>query len=452
MKIYESWCDMKKLSFSQILSVSLMLFAIFFGAGNMIFPPAMGQLAGSNYLSALFGFILTDAGIAILGITAIVLVGSSMDDLGHLVSKRFALALSIGVYLLIGPLFALPRTGSVSFEISVLPYIDPNQKTLWSFLFTAVFFAVTYYLSSNPNKIVDIVGKILTPVLLVSIFVIFLVTILNSDGNGSIAFGELMKPTNGYESIPFFKGMVEGYNALDGPAGLAFAIIVIEAIRNFGITDKKCVAKYTIMCGLGSAFFLSIVYFMLTYVGAYTNTPFANGGALLHGVTNHLLGGAGGVVLGIAVLLACLTTSIGLTTSFANYFKDVLPKSWTYKRIAAIVCFFSFIIANVGLSELIKISLPILIMIYPVTVVLMVLSFFRKKIGHRRMVYVLGMLFTFFISFINGLESAGISLGMISTLAARLPFYELSLGWIWFALIGIILGLLPNWSMNKKIE
>ena len=131
MKIYESWCNMKKLSFSQILSVSLMLFAIFFGAGNMIFPPAMGQLAGTNYFSALLGFIITDAGIAILGITAIVLVGSTMDDLGSLISKKFAIFLSVGVYLLIGPLFALPRTGSVSFEISVLPYINPDQKMLW---------------------------------------------------------------------------------------------------------------------------------------------------------------------------------------------------------------------------------------------------------------------------------------------------------------------------------
>ena len=452
MKIYESWCDMKKLSFSQILSVSLMLFAIFFGAGNMIFPPAMGQLAGSNYLSALLGFIITDAGIAILGITAIVLVGSSMDDLGSLISKKFAICLSIGVYLLIGPLFALPRTGSVSFEISVLPYINPDQKMLWSLVFTAIFFSVTYYLSSNPNRIVDIVGKALTPVLLISIFIIFITTMLHPAGNGLIEMGSISQPVNGYDQIPLFKGMIEGYNALDGPAGLAFAIIVINAIRNFGVSDRKSIAKYTIICGIGSAFFLSIVYFMLTYIGANTMTPFENGGSLLHGVTKHLFGGAGGFILGIAVLLACLTTSIGLTTSFANYFKFILPPSWTYKKIAAVVCFFSFVIANIGLSQLIQISLPILIMIYPVTVVLIVLSFFRNQIKHRRMVYVMAMIFTFMISFVNGLDSAGVVLGSLTTFVQQLPFYDLSLGWVTFAILGIIVGLLPFWPMNKELD
>ena len=364
---------MKKLTFIQIISVSMMLFAIFFGAGNMIFPPAMGQLAGTSYISALAGFILTDAGIAILGVTAVVLAGTSMSDLGNLVSRRFALVLSVGVYMLIGPLFALPRTGSVSFEIALLPYIGENNAILWSLLFTAAFFGLTYYLSSNPSRIVDVVGKYLTPVLLISILAIFIASLLQETSNGAFSFGTMMEPSPAYVDIPFFKGMIEGYNALDGPAGLAFAILVITAIRSYGVTDKKSIARYTILCGLGAAGFLAVVYFMLTYVGAITNTPFTNGGALLHAVTNHLFGGIGGIILGIAVLFACLTTSIGLTTSFADYFQTILPKRWTYKRIAAAVCLFSFVISNIGLSQLITVSLPILIMIYPLTVVLMLL-------------------------------------------------------------------------------
>ncbi len=441
---------MKKLTFVQIISVSMMLFAIFFGAGNMIFPPAMGQLAGTSFISALAGFILTDAGIAILGVTAVVLAGSSMSDLGNLVSQRFALFLSVGVYLLIGPLFALPRTGSVSFEIALLPYIGEQNSMLWSLLFTAAFFALTYYLSSNPSRIVDVVGKYLTPVLLISILAIFIASFLQDTSNGAFSFGTMMAPSPAYADIPFFKGMIEGYNALDGPAGLAFAIIVITAIRGYGITDKKSIARYTILCGLGAAGFLAVVYFMLTYVGAITNTPFTNGGALLHAVTNHLFGGIGGIILGIAVLFACLTTSIGLTTSFADYFQTILPKRWTYKKIAAAVCLFSFVISNIGLSQLISVSLPILIMIYPVTVVLMLLSFFKKRIGSRRMVYVMAMLFTFAVSFVNGMESAGVTLGIISEWFARLPFYELSIGWILPAVIGALIGLLPLWPMNQR--
>lgn len=440
---------MKKLRFTQILSISMMLFAIFFGAGNMIFPPAMGQAAGSNFLPALAGFIVTDAGIAILGITAIVFVGSSMHDLGNLVSKKFATCLAIGVYLLIGPLFALPRTGSVSFEIALLPYVDKDNSFIFSLLFTGVFFLITYYVSSNPNKIVDIVGKYLTPILLVSIFAIFIVSFTKGVSNDNLAFGTMNIPNEEYVSIPFFKGMIEGYNALDGPAGLAFAILVITAIKGYGITDKKSIAKYTIVCGAGAALFLAVVYFMLTYIGAMTNTPFTNGGALLHGVTNHLFGNAGGLVLGVAVLLACLTTSVGLTTSFADYFQTLLP-SISYKKIAAFVCAFSFIISNIGLSQLIQISLPILIMIYPVTVVLILLSFLKSFIGHRRMVYILAMSFTFAVAFINGMESIQISLGWLSKVCKMLPFNALSIGWLTPAIVGALLGLLPIWRINKQ--
>lgn len=439
---------MKKLKLSQIISVSMMLFAIFFGAGNMIFPPAMGQLAGTNFLPALAGFVLTDAGIAILGITAVVLVGSSMSDLGGLISKRFALCLSIGVYLLIGPLFALPRTGSVSFEIAMLPYIGKDVAFIGSLIFTAVFFGITYYLSSNPSKIVDVVGRYLTPVLLISILAIFIASLVKGTSTGALSFGTVGEPQGEYATIPFFKGMIEGYNALDGPAGLAFSIIVITAIKEYGIKEKKEIAKYTIVCGIGSALFLAVVYFMLTYVGALTATPFANGGALLHEVTNHLFGSAGGVILGVAVLLACLTTSIGLTTSFSDYFHSIRPQ-WSYKRIAAGVCLFSFLISNVGLSQLIQISLPILIMIYPVTVVLILLSFLKEKIAHRKMVYILAMIFTFMVSFVNGLDSIHITLGPVTALFQKLPFYALSIGWLFPALLGALLGLLP-WPIHRK--
>ena len=439
---------MKKLNIMQIISISMMLFAFFFGAGNMIFPPAMGQLAGSNFPSAVIGFILTDVGIAILGTTSIVLLGNNIDDLGRLVSERFALFFSVCIYLLVGPLFALPRTATVSFEISLLPYVSPELRFPASLLFTAIFFGLTYYLSSNTHKLVDIVGKVLTPFLLLSIFIIFIFSIFHSGGNGSIAFGEMMPPSGDYQNISFFKGMVEGYNALDGPAGLAFAIIVINAIRHYGIEEKHSIAKYTIFCGFGSAVFLSVVYYMLAYIGAITNEPFVNGGALLHAVTNHLLGGAGGIVLGIAVLLACLATSIGLASSFSDYFKSRLPEKWSYKKIVGYVCLSSFVIANVGLNQLIKISLPVLIVIYPITIVLIVLSFFKSKIKQRRMVYVLGMVFTFIVAFVNALESANISLGIISKLISYLPLNNLGFGWISFAILGSFIGALPFWPLN----
>ncbi len=441
---------MKKLSFKQILSISVMLFAMFFGAGNMIFPASMGQLAGTNFFSALMGFILTDAGIAILGIAAVVFVGTSMNDLASLISKKFAIIFGILIYLLIGPLFALPRTGSVSFEIMISPYLD-GHIFIPSLIFTMIFFGITYYLSNNPSKIVDIISKYLTPILLLCIITMFVGSLISEPISGDLNFGTMVAPSGDYNKIPFFTGMIEGYNALDGPAGLAFAIIVINAIKSFGIKEKGCIVRYTLLCGVIAAAFLSVVYFMLTYIGALTSTPFENGGALLHAVTNYLFGNLGAVILGIAVLLACLTTSIGLTTAFADYFHTLFPK-YSYKKIAACVCIFSFVVANVGLSTLISISLPVLMMIYPITVVLILLSFLKKYIKNRRMVYILSMIFTFAVSLFIGLETADIQISFINEFLHMLPFYEFNLGWVVPAILGAILGYLPFWPINKNIK
>lgn len=444
----------KKLNFAQMLSISLMLFAIFFGAGNMIFPPALGQAAGTDFLPALAGFITTDAGIAILGIAAVVLAGNSITDLAALVSKRFALVLPLIVYLLIGPLFALPRTGSVSFELSLQPFLpegfDPRIACV---LFTASFFALTYYLSSNPKKIVDIVGKLLTPLLLVAIAAIFFGSLFADDIQiGQAVFGVSHAPSGAYQELPFFQGMIQGYLALDGPAGLAFSILVIDAIRQQGIDKKKDIVKYTCLCGLGAACFLALVYFALSYVGAITPGSFANGGILLTTVTSKLFGTPGVILLGAAVLLACLTTAIGLTTSFSDHLVTVYPQ-FSYKRVALVVCGFSFLIANVGLTQLIAISLPILIMLYPVSVVLMVASFFKNWINQRRMVYVLGMCFTFAISFFSGLDEAGIHMGALHDSIQQLPFYAHGIGWILPAIVGILVGFLPIWNrMNVYLQ
>lgn len=260
------------------------------------------------------------------------------------------------------------------------------------------FFGLTYYLSGNPKKVVNLIGKYLTPVLLICIVLIFLACVfMEKSPHGRVQYGSIGAPRGAYAEIPFFQGMIEGYYALDGPAGLVFAIIIINAVRGFQVHEKKNIIKYTLFCGAGAALILSVVYYMLTYIGAVTQTPFSNGGTLLHAVASDLLGPVGGIVLGVAVFFACMTTSIGLTTSFADYFHELFP-NMSYKKITAIVCLFSFVISNIGLDMLVQVSLPVLMMIYPVTVVLVILSFFKKWIGNRKMVYVLGMLFAFCVA------------------------------------------------------
>lgn len=435
----------QKLKFGKLLSLSLMLFAMFFGAGNMIFPPMLGQTSGLNYLQSVAGFVTTDAGLSILGIAAVVMVGTKLDDLVGLIGPKFSILVGVVIYLLIGPLFALPRTGTVSFELAIVPFIpEGTSKVIISVIFTAIFFGITYISSLNPSKIVGIVGKILTPILLIAIAVIFVTSLVNP-------IGEIGPATGDYASIPFFKGMIEGYLALDGLAALAFAIVVINAIKDFGISEPKSIVKYTLIAGILAGIGLGIAYLALGFVGAQTSNHalFENGGQLLAYAVYQLLGKGGNIVLGLAVLVACLTTSIGLASAFSDYFNAILPK-YSYKSILIVVCIFSFALSNIGLTSMIKFTLPALVMVYPPAIALVLLSFFNKWIKNKSEAYALALTFSFIVGIFDGLKVANISLGSISKLVETLPLFNLGLGWMVPALIGCLIGLLPFINFLSK--
>ena len=435
---------MKEKSNKQLISISLMLFAMFFGAGNMIFPPMLGHMSGTNYLLGTFGFIVTDAGLSILGIAAIVHVGNKISDLGALVGPKFAIFFGMLVYLLIGPLFALPRTGTVSYSMVVEPFLDgPNMVA--SFIFTAIFFGLTYILCLNPSKIVDIVGKILTPILLICIAVIFFASVF-------FPVGEIGAPQGDYATQPFFKGVIEGYLALDGMGALAFAIVVIDAMKERGLSTQKEIAKNTLIAGIAAGIGLGIVYLALGYVGAQTSSgqAYENGSVLLTSVVNTLLGPAGMLFLGLAVLFACLTTSIGLASSFSNFVNEIYPKH-SYKKVLTIVCLFSFAVSNIGLTRMIAITLPALIMVYPPVIVLIFTSFAKKFLGSNPEPYAFGMLFAVIIGFFDGLKAAGyLPEGLHETIVGIVPWFDLGIGWIIPSIIGVILGLIVRKARHGK--
>lgn len=424
------------LSFKNIAAVSLMLFAMFFGAGNMIFPPTLGAAAGENFIPAILGFVCGDAGLAILAIAAVSIIGNNVNELGNIVGKGFSVVFALCVYLLIGPLFALPRTATVSFEIAVIPFLNGGSTVIPSLIFTALFFLLSYFLSVNPGKIVNIVGKILTPLLLFSIALIFITAVIHP-------YGEIGQASGNYANHAFFAGFLEGYNALDGPAGLAFAAVVITSIRALGVNSKESLAKYTIISGFFAGAILAVVYFALAYLGAYSGSlgTFANGGQMLTAIAQTTTGTIGVFLLGIAVVLACLTTAIGLITAFGEFIANEYPKIG-YKKTILVATIFSFAIANVGLSTLISISLPVLLIIYPVTIVISVQAFFAKFVQNRRGFYWLGLLFAFIVSVIYSFStSLNINLGVLTTFVELLPFYELGIAWLVPAIVGSILGL-----------
>lgn len=425
-----------KLSTKQLVATGLMLFALFFGAGNMIFPPFLGQEAGTNVWPSIIGFLATGVGLPLLGITAVSRAGD-LETLANRVHPIFAVTFTVILYLVIGPLFAIPRTGTVSFEIGVLPFLPEaaSKSGLPLLLFTIVYFAITAWLSMNPSKLVDRIGKILTPALLIILTVFVVKSFITP-------LGEPQAPTGPYADGAFFKGFVEGYLTMDALASLVFGIIVVSSIKGFGVTNTKAITKLCISSGVIAASALALVYVSLAYIGATSPNAIGlheNGGSLLSATANHLFGSFGAIILALAILFACLTTAIGLVSSCAQYFSMLLPR-FSYKSLVIVFSLFSTVIGNVGLTQLISFSVPVLVIIYPLAIVLIFLSFAHNAFNGYSLVYICALIPTGFIGLIDGLNAAGLKLSVITNVLEVLPFFAQGIGWLVPAIIGALIG------------
>lgn len=427
----------QKLTFMEILPIGLMLFASFFGAGNLIFPPALGQSAGVNFLPAAAGFCTTGVGIPLLGIIAIGLLrASNPESLALPVHPKFAKALIVVTVLTIGPFFAIPRTGAVSFDVGILPFISAENYDLGLALYSLFFFVVTYFLSVNPSKIVDWVGKILTPLLLISIAILVVQVFMHPMGEPQQAGGY-------YASMPYLKGFQEGYYTMDLLATMLFGTVVIDSIKVRGISEGSVLTRTCIMAGIIAAVLLAAIYFSLTYTGATSVAVFGvsdNGAIALSSIANYYMGTAGNVVLCLMIFFACLTTSIGLTVSAGSYLEQVLKYKMQYQRIAAIICIFSFAVSNVGLTKIISLSVPVLCLLYPIVIVLVMMAFMPVK---RACVYRSTLAFTIVFAIIDGLNAAGVPMKTAEALFKDvIPFYSAGFGWFVPSIVGLVLGIL----------
>lgn len=427
----------QKLTFMEILPIGLMLFASFFGAGNLIFPPALGQSAGVNFLPAAAGFCTTGVGIPLLGIIAIGLLrASNPEALALPVHPKFAKALIVVTVLTIGPFFAIPRTGAVSFDVGILPFISAENYDLGLALYSLFFFVVTYFLSVNPSKIVDWVGKILTPLLLISIAILVVQVFMHPMGEPQQAGGY-------YASMPYLKGFQEGYYTMDLLATMLFGTVVIDSIKVRGISEGSVLTRTCIMAGIIAAVLLAAIYFSLTYTGATSVAVFGvsdNGAIALSSIANYYMGTAGNVVLCLMIFFACLTTSIGLTVSAGSYLEQVLKYKMQYQRIAAIICIFSFAVSNVGLTKIISLSVPVLCLLYPIVIVLVIMAFMPVK---RACVYRSTLAFTIVFAIIDGLNAAGVPMKTAEALFKDvIPFYSAGFGWFVPSIVGLVLGIL----------
>ncbi|AXN38441.1 branched-chain amino acid transport system II carrier protein [Peribacillus butanolivorans] len=427
----------KKPPLSFVIVTGLMLFALFFGAGNLIFPAMLGQSAGTNLWSASLGFIITGVGLPFVTILAFGFSGKSdVQSLASRAHPMFGFIFTAVLYLSLGPLFALPRTGSVSYEIGIKPFLPDGVGFLPLLVFTVIYFGLACLLSINPSKMLDIVGKILTPLLLIFIGILIVVAIANP-------MGEIQSPIADYSDNSFFKGFKEGYLTMDTLAAFAFGIIIINAIKDKGITSRREVLGFCMKAGLIAASLLVIVYTALTYVGATSVEKLGylgNGGDVLAQASNYFFGPAGAVLLGLIVIAACLTTSIGLITACSSYFNKVIP-AVSYKSFVVIFSVFSAAVANVGLTKLISITVPVLTAIYPLAIVLIVLTFLHSFFKGKSEVYLGSLLLTAIISILDGLMASGVEIYAISDFFTDfLPLYSVGIGWVLPAIFGGVLG------------
>lgn len=427
---------MKNLSKKDLLFIGLMLFSLFFGAGNLIFPPFMGEAAGEKTWIVLLGFFVTAVGFPVLGVIAVAKSGG-LTNLAKRVNPIFATIFTILIYLSIGPGLGIPRAGSLPFEMAVAPYLPENfSLKLALFIYTLIFFAIAYWLSMSPGKLVDRMGKILTPTLLFLILVIVIGSFIKPLGGYGVA-------VNGYEVSSFFKGFIDGYLTMDTIAALNFGIVIALAIRSKGVSDDKAVVSLSIKAGLIAGVLLSIIYGMLAHLGATSGGKFGlmeNGAQTLTNITMYIFGKPGAVLLASIFTLACLNTSVGLITSCSQYFSTFTSKI-SYENWVRILTVFSMLVANMGLTKILSISVPILNAIYPISIMLIVLSMFDFVFKSNKYIYGLTILFTGVVSIIDAMGQAGLAKDTLLKIISYFPLYNEGLAWIVPAILGIVIGL-----------
>ena len=438
----------KKLTLRQNILVAGTLFGMFFGAGNLIFPVHLVQMAGQNALPAIIGFIITAVGIPILGVAAIGITHSDgLQTLSGKVGKGYGIFFTCLLYLTIGPLFAIPRCATVSFTTGITPLLGADSpERLYLLLFSAVFFAFVLFFSLRPGKITVWIGKIINPLFLFFFAVLMLAALLAPGAAVSA-----VEPVEAYRSDAFFPALIEGYGTMDAIAGLAFGIVVIDVIRRMGVDNDDTIAEDVLSSGLLTGALMALIYVVSIVVGAQSRGLFElseNGGIALTQIAGHYLGGVGLFILAFTITFACLKTSIGLVTACAETFSKMTNGKISYRSWAILFTVFSFAVSNIGLSAIIEYSIPMLMLIYPPAIALILLAFLGKFFAHDRTVYIATMIGTWAAAIFDCMKTlpapvqAALHLDApIAFAAAHLPLFDKNLGWLLPAVIGFAAGM-----------
>ncbi len=422
---------MTRLKGSDLVALGFMTFALFLGAGNIIFPASAGMASGDNIWPVSLGFLLTGVGLPLLTIVALARVGGGMPSLTGPLGKVAGTVLAVAVYLSIGPLFATPRTAVVSFEIGVAPFTGNSDWAL--FIYSLVFFGLVLFLVLNPGRLIDRVGKIITPVLLLALVLL-----------GAAAIFAPAGPVGGtaveYRDVPLLQGFLQGYLTMDALGALVFGIVIATAIRDRGVTSPSLVTRYSIIAVIIAAIGLALVYLALFYLGATSKSvafDASNGGQILTAYVQHTFGTPGLLLLAAVIILACLTTAVGLLTACGEFFSELLHTS--YRNVALGFTLFSLLVANQGLDQLIRVSVPVLVGLYPLAIVLVLLSLADRlwREPHRVFRPVMAVALVFGLA--DGLLASAFK-DVVPPFFTTLPWAAQSMGWVLPVLVVLLIS------------
>ncbi|MTC60203.1 branched-chain amino acid transport system II carrier protein [Providencia rustigianii] len=424
-----------RLSSRDIIALGLMTFALFVGAGNIIFPPMVGLQAGDQVWTAALGFLVTGVGLPVLTVVALAKVGGGIEALSTPVGKVAGLLLAIVAYLSVGPLFATPRTATVSYKVGIAPLLG-GESEISLFIYSAIYFVLVVGISLYPGKLLDSVGHILAPVKILALAVLGIAAVM-------WPAGEPIMATQAYQEMAFSNGFINGYLTMDTLGAMVFGIVIVNAARSRGIENSSLLTRYTMWAGLIAGVLLTLVYLSLFKLGENSGSLIPNpadGADILHAYVQYTFGDYGSFFLAVLIFVACMVTAVGLTCACAEFFSRYV--SISYRKLVLILGVFSMVISNLGLSKLIAFSLPVLVSIYPPCIVLILMSFTLRWWRNPTVVIAPTMLTSFVVGLIGAVKATESLKAYIPDWMTSIPLYEQDLAWLLPSLVVLVIAAL----------
>lgn len=438
---------MKKLALRDLILLGMTNFALYVGAGNIIFPPYIGMLSGEGVTIAAIGFLLTGVGLPVIAAIALAKVGGVLGHITEPIGIKVGMFMTIVCYLAIGPFYAIPRTATVAYELAITPfYIEETGDTTGNnsmlLIYTLIYFVIAVTFALYPAKILDTVGKFLSPIKIFALVILCLTALV-------LAPSAPIEGIEPFKSQPLSQGIINGYLTLDTLASLAFGTVIVDAIRSRGVNDENAITKYATISGLMAGTGLTFIYICLFKLGneSYGIAPKAqNGAEILSAYVHYAFGPLGNIFLAMLIIVACLVTAIGLICACSAYFHKITGIG--YGKFAFAIAIVSCGLSNLGLTQLIQVSVPVLIAIYPAFVVLVLASFFKKHfVNSIRVIAPTAILATLF-GIVDGFDAAGIEV-LPKAITDILPLYASDLAWLLPCTIVFFLMIIIDKAINK---